>query len=53
MSSRTQNVEVLVQQVILNEQSEGRMDDLLRSEMRHRDSAVSQHELFVRAEANA
>ena len=53
MSSRTQNVEVLIQQVILNEQSQGRVDDLSRSEQRYRDSAINQHELLVRAEASA
>ena len=42
MSSRTQNVEVLIQQVIMYEQSDGRMEDFMRSDQRCRDSAMNQ-----------
>ena len=52
-ASQTQNVEVLVQQIIMNEQSEGRMADLLRCEMQYREQAMTQHELFARAEGAA
>ena len=52
-TSRTQNVEVLGQQIILNEQSEGRVADLLRCEMQYREQALIQHELFARAEGAA
>ena len=53
MSYRVQNVEVLIQQVIFNEQSEGRMEDLRPGERRYQDSAMNQHELLVRAEPSA
>ena len=52
MSHRAQNVEVLIQHVILDEQPEGRMEDLRLSEQRYQDSASSQHELPMRAEAS-
>ena len=37
----------------MNEQSEGRMADLLRCEMQYREQAIAQHELFARAEGSA
>ena len=40
MYSRTQNIEVLVQHVILNEQSEGRVNDLRRSEHMYWDQCL-------------
>ena len=52
-SSRTQNVEVIIQQTIRNEQSEGWMEDLRLGEQWCREGAMSQHELLARAEASA